>query len=206
MSAKVTLPSVLGSNMVLQQQCNANLWGKAAPSKKSNGHHFVGQPQIHRPGCRRQHLEDGGRHACRRRTFDPDQRRRSDRTRQRDDRRSLDLLRAVEHADAGHGLPRTAGSRFERGDSERDEQRHPDVRSTPRSERPAAGRLQHRHRMAGSYDRKRRRIHRRRLFLRPEPIQSARHSDRPDRNGLGRNPHRNLDGHGNRPKSRTKPS
>ena len=34
MSAKVTLPSVLGSNMVLQQQCNANLWGKAAPSKK----------------------------------------------------------------------------------------------------------------------------------------------------------------------------
>ena len=34
MSAKVTLPSVLGSNMVLQQQCNANLWGKATPSKK----------------------------------------------------------------------------------------------------------------------------------------------------------------------------
>lgn len=33
-SAKVTLPTVLGSNMVLQQQCNANLWGEAAPSDK----------------------------------------------------------------------------------------------------------------------------------------------------------------------------
>ena len=36
--------------MVLQQKANngANLWGKAAPVEKSNGHHFVGQPQIHR--------------------------------------------------------------------------------------------------------------------------------------------------------------
>ena len=29
LSAKITLPKVLGSNMVLQQQSEANLWGKA---------------------------------------------------------------------------------------------------------------------------------------------------------------------------------
>ena len=33
-AAKVVLPSVLGSNMVLQQQSEANLWGKADPDKK----------------------------------------------------------------------------------------------------------------------------------------------------------------------------
>ena len=33
-SAKVVLPKVLGSNMVLQQQSEANLWGKADPDKK----------------------------------------------------------------------------------------------------------------------------------------------------------------------------
>lgn len=33
-SAKVTLPNVLGSNMVLQQQSEINLWGKADPEKK----------------------------------------------------------------------------------------------------------------------------------------------------------------------------
>ena len=31
---KVKLPSVLGSNMVLQRECDANLWGWASPSKK----------------------------------------------------------------------------------------------------------------------------------------------------------------------------
>ncbi|MDD3108126.1 MAG: sialate O-acetylesterase, partial [Alistipes sp.] len=33
-TAKITLPTVLNSNMVLQRECNANLWGTAAPSKK----------------------------------------------------------------------------------------------------------------------------------------------------------------------------
>ena len=32
--SKVKLPSVLGSNMVLQRECDANLWGWASPSKK----------------------------------------------------------------------------------------------------------------------------------------------------------------------------
>lgn len=32
--AAVKLPAVLGSNMVLQRECNANLWGEASPSKK----------------------------------------------------------------------------------------------------------------------------------------------------------------------------
>ena len=31
---KVKLPSVLGSNMALQRECDANLWGWASPSKK----------------------------------------------------------------------------------------------------------------------------------------------------------------------------
>lgn len=34
LSAKITLPKVLGSNMVLQQQSEANLWGKAEADKK----------------------------------------------------------------------------------------------------------------------------------------------------------------------------
>lgn len=33
-SAEVQLPSILGSNMVLQQQSNVKLWGKAEPDKK----------------------------------------------------------------------------------------------------------------------------------------------------------------------------
>lgn len=33
-SAKVTLPAIMGDNMVLQQQSKVNLWGKAAPSKQ----------------------------------------------------------------------------------------------------------------------------------------------------------------------------
>ena len=33
-SAKVELPKVLGSNMVLQQNSMANLWGKATPNSK----------------------------------------------------------------------------------------------------------------------------------------------------------------------------
>ena len=33
-SAKVTLPKVLGSNMVLQQQSDVNLWGTAKADKK----------------------------------------------------------------------------------------------------------------------------------------------------------------------------
>ncbi len=33
-SATIVLPKVLGSNMVLQQQSEANLWGKAAPNRK----------------------------------------------------------------------------------------------------------------------------------------------------------------------------
>ena len=32
--AKVVLPKVLGSNMVLQQQSEVNLWGKAKPKAK----------------------------------------------------------------------------------------------------------------------------------------------------------------------------
>ena len=31
LSAKVTLPEIIGDNMVLQQQTQARLWGKAAP-------------------------------------------------------------------------------------------------------------------------------------------------------------------------------
>ena len=33
-SATIVLPKILGSNMVLQQSCDANLWGKAEPNKK----------------------------------------------------------------------------------------------------------------------------------------------------------------------------
>ena len=33
-SAKVVLPKVLGSNMVLQQSADVNLWGKAEANKK----------------------------------------------------------------------------------------------------------------------------------------------------------------------------
>ena len=33
-SATIVLPKILGSNMVLQQNCDANLWGKAEPNKK----------------------------------------------------------------------------------------------------------------------------------------------------------------------------
>ena len=33
-SAKIELPKVLGSNMVLQQNSMANLWGKATPNSK----------------------------------------------------------------------------------------------------------------------------------------------------------------------------
>ncbi|MBR5891944.1 MAG: sialate O-acetylesterase, partial [Bacteroidaceae bacterium] len=33
-SAEITLPKILGSNMVLQQQSEANLWGKATADKK----------------------------------------------------------------------------------------------------------------------------------------------------------------------------
>ena len=32
--AKITLPSVIGDNMVLQQQTDAALWGKAEPGRK----------------------------------------------------------------------------------------------------------------------------------------------------------------------------
>ena len=32
--AKVTLPSVIGSNMVLQRNTDVNLWGKAEANKK----------------------------------------------------------------------------------------------------------------------------------------------------------------------------
>lgn len=35
-SAKVWLPQILGDHMVLQQQSDANLWGKASPSSKVN--------------------------------------------------------------------------------------------------------------------------------------------------------------------------
>ena len=35
-SAKIELPKVLGSNMVLQQNSMANLWGKATPNSKIN--------------------------------------------------------------------------------------------------------------------------------------------------------------------------
>ena len=33
-SATIVLPKILGSNMVLQQNCDANLWGKAEPNNK----------------------------------------------------------------------------------------------------------------------------------------------------------------------------
>ena len=33
-SATIVLPKVLGSNMVLQQQSEVNLWGKAEPNRK----------------------------------------------------------------------------------------------------------------------------------------------------------------------------
>lgn len=33
-AAKIKLPALLGNNMVLQRQCEANLWGEAGPSKK----------------------------------------------------------------------------------------------------------------------------------------------------------------------------
>jgi hypothetical protein len=32
--AKVTLPSIISQNMVLQQQAKVNIWGKAAPNEK----------------------------------------------------------------------------------------------------------------------------------------------------------------------------
>ena len=32
--AKIKLPALVGSNMVLQRECDANLWGWASPSKK----------------------------------------------------------------------------------------------------------------------------------------------------------------------------
>ena len=34
LSAKITLPHVLGDNMVLQQQSTVKLWGEATPNKK----------------------------------------------------------------------------------------------------------------------------------------------------------------------------
>ena len=34
LQAKITLPSVIGDNMVLQQQTDAALWGKAEPGRK----------------------------------------------------------------------------------------------------------------------------------------------------------------------------
>ena len=34
MQAKVVLPGIFGDNMVLQQQSEAQFWGKAAPGKK----------------------------------------------------------------------------------------------------------------------------------------------------------------------------
>ena len=34
--AKVTIPSILGSNMVLQRNDRANIWGKASPGAKVN--------------------------------------------------------------------------------------------------------------------------------------------------------------------------
>ena len=36
MQAKVVLPGIFGDNMVLQQQSEAQFWGKAAPGKKVN--------------------------------------------------------------------------------------------------------------------------------------------------------------------------
>ncbi|MGM9789899.1 MAG: hypothetical protein ACI3Y9_06290 [Candidatus Cryptobacteroides sp.] len=33
-SAKVTLPEIIGDNMVLQQQAEARIWGKATPGCK----------------------------------------------------------------------------------------------------------------------------------------------------------------------------
>lgn len=35
MQAKVVLPGIFGDNMVLQQQSEAQFWGKAAPERKS---------------------------------------------------------------------------------------------------------------------------------------------------------------------------
>ena len=56
LSAKVQLPALLQDNMVLQQQTEANLWGKADPQKKvtvttswDKGHHFMGQGKIYDP-------------------------------------------------------------------------------------------------------------------------------------------------------------
>ena len=34
LQAKITLPSIIGDNMVLQQQTNAALWGKAEQEAK----------------------------------------------------------------------------------------------------------------------------------------------------------------------------
>ena len=32
--AKISLPAIISDNMVLQQDCEARLWGKAAPGEK----------------------------------------------------------------------------------------------------------------------------------------------------------------------------
>ena len=198
MSAKVTLPSVLGSNMVLQQQCNANLWGKAAPSKKvtvttswDNRKYTVQAAADSTWKTAGATPAAGGPYSIRI----------SD-----GEAIVLDNVMIGEvwicSGQSNMQMPvmgfpgqPVVGSNEAILNGTNSDIRMFVVRREV-SDRP----LDDCNTDTGW------RIHRRRLFLRPEPIQSARHSDRPDRNGLGRNPHRNLDGHGNRPKSRTKPS
>lgn len=199
--SKVKLPSVLGSNMVLQRECDANLLGLGLAVEESHGHDLMGRSQICDSGRRRRQLVAEGGDSCRRRAlYDPYQRRRACRARERNGRRGVDLFRPVEHGDARLRLSGRSDRADERADARGREIPFPETVPCPSGSRfRAEGRLRRHGRLAGFLGAQRARIYRDGLYLRTKAVRDAECSGRYDPVRLGRDADRGVDDRFGRP-------
>lgn len=194
MQAKVVLPGIFGDNMVLQQQSEAQFWGKAAPGKK-----VTIRPSWSTQGITANVGKDGRWRAAvptpeaRRSLHDRIERRRAADAPRRADRRGVALLRTIEHGDAGTRIPQPARRRFGGGDHPgQGRNADPPLHRQTQHGTHAAGGV--RGTMAEAHPRSGRRNQRHGLLLRPLLAERAGRPRGCHRHLLGRHPGRGVDG------------
>ena len=171
--------------------------------EESHGHDLMGRSQICDSGRRRRQLvAEGGDSCCRRALYDPYQRRRACRARERNGRRGVDLFRPVEHGDARLRLSGRSDRADERADARGREIPFPETVPCPSGSRfRAEGRLRRHGRLAGFLGAQRARLYRDGLYLRTKAVRDAECSGRYDPVRLGRDADRGVDDRFGRPES-----